>query len=82
MATVREFIRQLQKLPQDAQILIDDAENGCLLPPVLRVLDDVTVQIAAPSEVNDRSIRDRIELERLELEMDADGEPFDEPELP
>lgn len=79
MATVREFIRQLQKLPQEAQILIDDVENGCLLPPVIRVLDDVTIQIAAPSELNDRTIRDRIELERLELEMDAEGDPFDEP---
>lgn len=80
MPTVRDFIRQLQKLPQEAQVLIDDVENGCLLPPVIRTLDDATIQIAAPSQVNDRSTRDRIELERFELEMDAEGDPFDEPE--
>jgi hypothetical protein len=77
--TVRDFIRQLQRLPQDAQVLIDDAVNGCLLPPVIRTLDDSAVQILAPSQLGDDSIRDRIELERLELEMDADGDPFEEP---
>jgi hypothetical protein len=79
VATVREFIRQLQKLPQDAQVLIDDIENGCMVPPIIKTLDEGAVQIAAPSQLGDLTIRDRIELERLELEMDADGEPFDEP---
>jgi hypothetical protein len=77
--TVRDFIRQLQRLPQDVQVLIDDTENGCLVPPVIRTLDDGAVQIAAPSQLGDHTIRDRIELEKMELEMDADGEPFDEP---
>jgi hypothetical protein len=79
VVTVREFIRQLQRLPPDAQVLIDDIENGCMLPPIVRALDEWTVQIAAPSQLGDRSIRDRLELERMELEMDAEGDPFDEP---
>ena len=77
--TVRDFIRQLQRLPQDVQVLIDDTENGCLVPPIIRTLDEGAVQIAAPSQLGDHTIRDRIELEKMELEMDADGEPFDEP---
>jgi hypothetical protein len=77
--TVRDFIRQLQRLPQEAQVLIDDTVNGCLLPPIIRTLDEGAIQIVAPSQLGDHTIRDRIELERLELEMDADGDPFEEP---
>ena len=79
MATVRDFIRQLQKLPQDAQVLIHDAENQCLLPPAVRNIDDGAVEIVAPSRLGDRSNRDKIELDHLEMRMDVEGEPFEEP---
>jgi hypothetical protein len=79
VATLRDFIRQLQKLPQDAQVLIYDVENRCLLPPTVRALDDVTIEIAAPSRLGDRSARDAIELGHLELRMDVEGDPFEEP---
>ena len=79
MATVRDFIRQLQKLPQGAQVLIHDAENQCLLPPAVRSLDDGAVEIVAPSRLGDRSARDEIELGHLELRMDVEGDPFEEP---
>ena len=80
MATMRDFIRQLQKFPQDAQVLIHDAENQCLLPPAVRSLDDGAVEIAAPSRLGDRSARDKIELGHLEMRMDVEGNPFEEPE--
>jgi hypothetical protein len=79
MATVRDFIRQLQKMPQDAQVLIHDAENQCLLPPSVRSLDDGAVEILAPSRLGDRTARDTIELNHLELRMDVEGNPFEEP---
>ena len=79
MATVRDFIRQLQKFPQDAQVLIHDGENHCLLPPAVRSLDDGAVEIAAPSRLGDRTTRDQIELGHLELRMDVEGNPFEEP---
>ena len=79
MATVRDFIRQLQKMPQDAQVLIHDAENQCLLPPSVRSLDDGAVEILAPSRLGDRTARDAIELNHLELRMDVEGNPFEEP---
>ena len=82
MATVRDFIRQLQKFPQDAQVLIHDAENQCLLPPAVRSLDDDAVEILAPSRLGDRSARDEIELDQLEMRMDIEGNPFEEPEAP
>jgi len=80
MATMRDFIRQLQKFPQDAQVLIHDADNQCLLPPVVRSLDDGAVEILAPSRLGDRSTRDEIELGHLEMRMDVEGNPFEEPE--
>ena len=80
MATLRDFIRQLQKLPQDAQVLIFDIENECLLPPIVRTLDDSTIEIAAPGRLGDRTARDAIELGRLELRMDVEGDPFEEPD--
>ena len=79
MATVRDFIRQLQKLPQDAQVLIHDGENQCLLPPAVRTLDDGAVEIVAPSRLGDRTARDKIELGHLELRMDVEGNPYEEP---
>ena len=79
MATVRDFIRQLQKLPQDAQVLIHDPGNHCLLPPAVRSLDDRAVEIVAPSRRGDRSARDEIELGHLEMRMDVEGDPFEEP---
>ena len=79
MATVRDFIRQLQKFPQDAQVLIHDAENQCLLPPAVRNLDDGAVEIIAPSRLGDHTTRDKIELGHLELRMDVEGNPFEEP---
>lgn len=79
MATVRDFIRQLQKLPQDAQVLIHDAENRCLLPPAVRSLDDGAVEILAPSRLGDRTARDKVELDHLEMRMDVEGDPFEEP---
>ena len=79
MATVRDFIRQLQRLPQDAQVLIHDAENQCLLPPAVRRLDDGAVEILAPSRLGDRSARDKLELGHLEMRMDVEGDPFEEP---
>lgn len=74
MATVRDFIRQLQKLPQHAQILIEDVASGGLLPPVIQTRDEVTIVIATASQ----SAGDRLQLERREREMHADGDPFDE----
>jgi len=79
MATVRDFIRQLQKLPQDAQVLIHDTENQCLLPPAVRSLDDGAVEILAPSRLGDRTARDKLELGHLEMRMDVEGNPFEEP---
>jgi hypothetical protein len=79
MATVRDFIRQLQRLSQDAQVLIYDIDNGCLLPPVVRSLDDGAVEIVAPSQLGDLTARDTIELGRLEMRMDVEGDPFEEP---
>ena len=79
VATVRDFIRQLQKFPNDAQVLINDVDNECLLPPAVRSLDDGTVEIVAPSRMGNRSARDEIELGRLEMRMDVEGDPFEEP---
>ena len=79
MATVRDFIRQLQRFPQDAQVLIHDNDNDCLLPPAIRSLDDGAVEVTAPSRMGDRSTRDEIELGRIELRMDVEGDPFEEP---
>jgi hypothetical protein len=79
VATLRDFIRQLQKLPQDAQVLIYDIDSQCLLPPIVHTLDSATIEIAAPSRMGDRSARDAIELGHLEMRMDVEGDPFQEP---
>jgi hypothetical protein len=59
--------------------LIHDGENQCLLPPAVRTLDDGAVEIVAPSRLGDRTARDKIELGHLELRMDVEGNPFEEP---
>jgi hypothetical protein len=78
MATIRDFVRQLQKLPQDAQLLIEDARNGCLVPPTIQVIDSKTFQVSPPRQADDESTADRLELEHRELEMSADDDAFDE----
>ena len=45
----------------------------------MRCLDEGEVYIAAPRRLGDRSARDKIELGHLELRMDVEGEPFEEP---
>jgi len=47
----------------------------------VRTLDDSTIEIAAPGRLGDRTARDAIELGRLELRMDVEGDPFEEPDL-
>jgi hypothetical protein len=71
MATVRDFIRQLQKLPQDAQVLIHDGENQCLLPPAVRTLDDGAVEIVAPSRLGDRTARSGLSRWRRHVNMEG-----------
>lgn len=78
MATIRDFVRQLQKLPQDAQLLIEDVRNGCLVPPTIQRLENKTFQITAPRQADYETTADRLELEHRELGMNADDDSFDE----
>jgi hypothetical protein len=85
MTTVREFVEMLRAYPLDANVVVDDVGNCCLLPPRLRLLThsgdetQTSVLISWPSDEGDFSAGDEINLGLQELIMfDEDAGGFDE----